>query len=160
MRNIRKAQKQIDSREHNTCLLSVTPTDVTNNIVLLIKKSFTKDDVIVVSLSIAASNLAQLPQIDQCNLKIVGGAAPGHYIDLPESDEEINVVLDSFKGKKQMMLLASEIKLMARPQTKNESSNFNKSFSKAVEDTENILHSDGFKSSFIDSANDGVACDS
>eukprot|EP00957_Ditylum_brightwellii_P180752 13770435-Ditylum_brightwellii.AAC.1 len=96
MRNIRKAQK-IDSREHNTCLLSATPSDMTNNIISLIKKSFAKDDVIAVSLSIDASKLAQLPQIDQLSLKIVGGAAPYHYIYLPESGEEINAVLDSFK---------------------------------------------------------------
>eukprot|EP00957_Ditylum_brightwellii_P090195 6869292-Ditylum_brightwellii.AAC.1 len=50
--------------------------------------------------------------------------------------------------------------LMARPQIKNESSDFNVSLSKAVKDAENILHSDGFKLSFINSANDGVSCDS
>ena len=47
---------------------------------------------------------------------------------------------------------------MTRPQTKNEGSDFNESLSKAVEDDENILHSDVFKFSFINSANDGVAC--
>eukprot|EP00957_Ditylum_brightwellii_P052465 3979041-Ditylum_brightwellii.AAC.1 len=50
--------------------------------------------------------------------------------------------------------------LMARLQTKNESSDFNEFLSKAVEDAENILCSDGFNFSFINSANDGVACDS
>eukprot|EP00957_Ditylum_brightwellii_P067225 5101713-Ditylum_brightwellii.AAC.1 len=50
--------------------------------------------------------------------------------------------------------------LMTRPQTKNESSDFNESLSKVVEDSESILCINGFKLSYVNSANDNVACDS
>eukprot|EP00957_Ditylum_brightwellii_P001379 108035-Ditylum_brightwellii.AAC.1 len=49
--------------------------------------------------------------------------------------------------------------LMILPQSKNQASNLNKNPCNAVEKAEQVLHGDGYKLSFINSANNGVACD-
>eukprot|EP00957_Ditylum_brightwellii_P009354 707542-Ditylum_brightwellii.AAC.1 len=99
MRNIRKTQNSIGSRQHHNFLLSVTPTDMANNVVSLIKRKFTKDGVIIVHISIYASKVAQLNQIDTQHENIEGGAEPDYLIELPNSGKELNAMLDSFHEK-------------------------------------------------------------
>ena len=50
--------------------------------------------------------------------------------------------------------------LMARPQTKNEHSNFNEKVGEALVKADADLRSDGYHFSFPNTANDGVSCDS
>ncbi len=111
---------------------------------------------------------------------MVGGAAPNHYIRIPDDDEEsgdkLKAILEEFKDKTKKK--ASEIKLAtasyqwtkdgispfvqvsARPQTNNETSDFNKDVAKAMVKAESVLRKDGYQVSFACCANDGVSCDS
>ena len=75
------------------------------------KKNFDKNDTVAVSVSIDASKIAPLIQIDVRNGLIVGGAAPNHCIKLPETQNEINDILDSFHGDKAKLTMAHEIKV-------------------------------------------------
>ena len=101
---------------------------------------------------------------------ILGGAAPNHYVQVPEkvTKEELIGLLDP-KGK----TLASEVKvavatfqrvpkgtcpyiiLAGRPQKKNENSSFNDDCLQAcleyAQDNHDVL--------FLNSANNGVSCD-
>jgi hypothetical protein len=112
--------------------------------------------------------------------KIVGGAAPWHSISIPEDDDGNSriEITDSFSGDNATKKTAYEVKvvtvcyqhmykkgispflsLIARPQTKNESSDFNKRASKIMEKAEEILREKGYCFSYLSSANDGVSCD-
>ena len=179
MRYLMKAQKKDDEKQSELSnILQRNVDDVADAIVKTIEQTYTKEDIICVTLSIDASKLAQLVQIDPRSGKIVGGAAPNHCIDRPEESDDIAAILDSFRGEKPKYKKASEVKvgtmvfqnekpgtspykqLMARPQTKNENSDFNEVCCEAVVKAEKILRAKGYNFSFAGSANDGVSCDS
>jgi len=178
-RNILKAQKKIDlENEELATILNRSVEDVASLVTAYVKKNFDRKDCVAVSVSIDASKIAPLIQIDVRSGKIVGGAAPNHCIELPEAQNEINAILDSFHEDKAKMKMAHEIKvatmvlqsekkgmtpykqLMARPQTTNENSDFNEKVCEALVMAESELRRDGYHFSFVNSANDGVSSDS
>ena len=123
------------------------------------------------SIAIDATKVPQLLQFSRKYCAILGGAAPDHFVEVPPnvSKEELIALLDP-KGK----TLASEVKvavatfqcvpkgtcpyiiLAGRPQKKNENSSFNDDCLQAcleyAKDNNHVL--------FLNSANDGVSCDS
>ena len=152
--------------------------DVVSIVTQTVKKNFDQKDPVAVSISIDASKIAPLMQIDVRNRLIVRDATPNHSIKLLVTQNEINDILDYFYGGEAKLKVAHEIKvdtmvcqsekkgmtpckqLMACPQTKNENSNFNEKVGEALVKAEADLRSDGHHFSFLNTASDGISCDS
>ena len=182
-RNIRKAMKNVDEVT-GSHILSRTSEEAANLLCDYYRTTFDKNDVVGFSVSIDASKVASVVQPNTRYGHIIGGAvddsdggyANNHYIPIPENDDLSDAIMLEFAEKKRKM--ASEVKLatvcfqwtkdgklpffqlMARPQTKNENSKFNYTVLKCLELAELLLRKEGYKTSFVCSANDGVSCDS
>ena len=151
------------------------------------KKSFDKTDEVGVSVSIDATKNAELIVPNERFRHYVGCAHPHHYIPFPASTndnekdsrakiEMLNDLVEKVRQKQLFTAAKTKIatvsyqwtkkgmtpylQLGARPQTKNENSSFNFDVVKALEIAEKTLRSEGYKFSFLCSANDGVSCDS
>ena len=111
--------------------------------------------------------------------RVIGGAAPDHCLPFPEEDDDdgtkLKELLQEFLGEKPKRKLATEIKVAlivfqhspeqvspmvafaARPQTKNEASDFLEICAMAMKEAETCLRKNGWRVSFVSGAVDGVS---
>ena len=182
-KNMINAAKKVDTADASMSNFYLrSPVEAANDIISYVEGNYNlHHDVIAMSLSIDATKVAYLIQEDLRYKKIVGGAVPYHCIDSASlsTDEKIKII-ESFHEKGSKHKKADEIKvatavfqvppksnihlspynqIMARPQTKNQNSNFNHEACKAAVIAEEKLRQNGWKFSFTNACNDGVSSD-
>ena len=144
------------------------------------RSSFENNDVVGFSVSINASKVASVVQMNSRYKHIVGGAAENHFIRLPEDDNDddrktMQTIFDKFANNTYSTV--SEVRLatisyqwtnngktrflqfMSWPQTKNQNSNFYYEVVHGAELAEACLRKEGYTVSLMCTAYDGVSCD-
>ena len=163
-------------------IINKSTQQMINDICHRVRAHFTKEQKIAFSLSIDATANASMLLVDKTQMVLVGGTPPHHSIPIPEEyrGERLSEFLDKemkeFEKIDTGRTLATKVKLAtisfqkngqespllqlaARPQTKNEASNFNYKVVDACLQAEGDLRGDGWDISFTSSANNGVRYD-
>ena len=152
-------------------IINKSTQQMVNDICHRVRAHFTKEQKIAFSLSIDATANASMLLVDKTQMVLVGGTPPHHSIPIPEEyrGERLSEFLDKemkeFEKIDTGRTLATKVKLAtisfqkngqespllqlaARPQTKNEASNFNYKIVDACLQDESDLCRDGWDISF------------